>query len=43
MLESGAGPADPHHLADVLGDRWPVRLESPDRPGRPWILTLSID
>lgn len=43
LLESGAEPADPHALADVLGDRWPVRLESPERPGKPWTMTLSID
>jgi hypothetical protein len=43
LLESGADPADPHALADVLGDRWPVRLESPERHGKPWTLTLSID
>jgi uncharacterized protein len=43
LLETGADPADPHALADVLGDRWPVRLESPERPGKPWTMTLSID
>ena len=43
LLESGAEPLDPHALADVLGDRWPVRLESPERRGKPWTMTLSID
>ncbi len=43
LLESGAGPEDPHALADVLADRWPVRLEAPKRPGKPWTMTLSID
>jgi hypothetical protein len=43
LLESGAEPADPHALADVLADRWPVRLDSPERPGKPWTMTLSID
>ena len=43
LLESGADPADAHTLADVLADRWPVRLDSPQRPGKPWTMTLSID
>jgi cytoplasmic iron level regulating protein YaaA (DUF328/UPF0246 family) len=43
LLESGAEPADPDALADVLADHWPVRLASPERPGRPWTMTLSID
>jgi uncharacterized protein len=43
LLESGADPADPYALADVLADRWRVRLDSPERPGRPWTMTLSID
>lgn len=43
LLESGADPATPADLADVLADRWPVRLESPDRPGKPWTMTLSLD
>ena len=42
LLESGAEPADPHALADALVDRWPVRLDSPERPGKPWTMTLSI-
>lgn len=43
LLESGADPGDPDALADVLAERWPVRLSSPERPGKPWTMTLSID
>jgi cytoplasmic iron level regulating protein YaaA (DUF328/UPF0246 family) len=42
LLEQGADPPDPDGLAEVLGDRWPVRLEAPARPGRPWTMTLSV-
>ena len=43
LLESGADPADPTALAGVLADRWPVRLDGPERPGRSWTMTLSLD
>jgi cytoplasmic iron level regulating protein YaaA (DUF328/UPF0246 family) len=43
LLESGADPADPAALADVLAERWPVHLNAPERPGKPWTMTLSID
>jgi hypothetical protein len=42
LLESAAEPNDPDDLADVLADRWPVRLSAPERQGRPWTMTLSI-
>jgi hypothetical protein len=42
LLESGAGPRDPQALADVLGERWPVQLEPPARPGKPWTMTLFL-
>jgi cytoplasmic iron level regulating protein YaaA (DUF328/UPF0246 family) len=43
LLESGAEPEDPHALAEALADRWPVRLDGPDRPDSPWTMTLSLD
>jgi cytoplasmic iron level regulating protein YaaA (DUF328/UPF0246 family) len=43
LLESGAEPAHPQELADVLAERWPVGLSEPERPGRPWTMTLSVD
>lgn len=43
LLESGAEPQDPPALADAIADRWPVCLEPPERPGKPWTMTLSID
>ena len=36
LLESAAEPDEPDDLAEILGERWPVRLEAPTRPGRPW-------
>lgn len=43
LLESGTDPGDPQGLADVLADRWPVRLEPPERRGKPWTMTLSTE
>jgi len=43
LLESGVDPPDPAALANALADRWAVRLDGPERSGRPWTMTLSID
>jgi cytoplasmic iron level regulating protein YaaA (DUF328/UPF0246 family) len=40
VLESGVDPEHPVALAELLGDRWPVRLDAPARRGHPWTLTL---
>jgi len=42
LLESGADPDEPDELAGILADRWPVSLAEPDRPGRPWTMTLTV-
>jgi cytoplasmic iron level regulating protein YaaA (DUF328/UPF0246 family) len=43
LLGSGSDPADPDALADVLAERWPVRLAEPDRPGHPWTVRLTAN
>ena len=43
LLESDAEPEEPDEIADLLGDRWPARLEPPERKGRPWTLSLTDD
>jgi uncharacterized protein len=43
ILESADEPDDPDALATILAERWPVRLEAPTRPGKPWTLTLTSD
>ena len=40
VLESRDDPGEPDALAYLLGARWPVRLAEPERPGKPWSLTL---
>lgn len=41
LLESNEEPEDAGALARILADRWPVRLEEPERPGKPWTMTLT--
>jgi cytoplasmic iron level regulating protein YaaA (DUF328/UPF0246 family) len=43
LLESAAEPMEPDVLADIVAERWPVRLEAPARSGKPWTLTLTAD
>ena len=43
LLESSEDPDDPGALAEILAERWPVRLREPERPGKPWTMTLSAD
>jgi hypothetical protein len=43
LLERGHDPADPDAVAELLADRWPTRLEPPERPGKPWTLTLTAN
>lgn len=43
LLERDADPSHPAELADVLGDEWPVQLDAPVRPAKPWTLSLSVE
>jgi cytoplasmic iron level regulating protein YaaA (DUF328/UPF0246 family) len=43
LLESAAEPDEPDALAEILAERWPVRLEAPARSGKPWTLTVTAD
>lgn len=42
LLESEADPEVPGQLAEVLAERWPVRLDEPLRRGRGWTLSLTV-
>lgn len=41
LLETDAPLDDPDGLADIVGERWPVRLEPPLHAGRTWTLSLT--
>jgi hypothetical protein len=40
LLESDTEADHPGVIAGVLGERWPVDLVPPTRPGKPWTITL---
>jgi cytoplasmic iron level regulating protein YaaA (DUF328/UPF0246 family) len=40
LLETANPGDDPQAVAEVLAPRWPVELAPPERPGRPWTMTL---
>jgi cytoplasmic iron level regulating protein YaaA (DUF328/UPF0246 family) len=42
LLET-AEVTEPDELAGILAERWPARLDAPERPGRSWTLTLTAD
>lgn len=42
LLESGAEPKGADEVAEVLADRWPVRIHPGDRREAPWSMTLSV-
>jgi cytoplasmic iron level regulating protein YaaA (DUF328/UPF0246 family) len=41
LLESDADPDDPYAFAGLLGERWPLQLDTPTGPGKPWAMTLG--
>ena len=43
ILEAGLDPADPDALADVLADRWRVRLSEPAGRTKPWTVRLTVE
>jgi hypothetical protein len=43
LLESDEEPRDPEALARLLSERWQTSLREPERPGKPWTLTLKAD
>ena len=43
LLESTSEVTEPDALASMLAERWPVRLDEPERPLSPWTLTLTAD
>lgn len=43
LLESGSDPRDLSELAELLGKRWPIAIDPPERDGKPWRLTLGLD
>ncbi len=42
LLESGTDPRDPVEIAAVLGERWSMEVHEPNRPDRPWEISLLV-
>ncbi len=42
LLERDVDPATPAALAEAVGDRWPVELIAPPKPGTSWILDVIL-
>jgi len=42
LVEADIEPGAPEELATVLGDRWPVELTPPSRPGGTWTATVAV-
>jgi cytoplasmic iron level regulating protein YaaA (DUF328/UPF0246 family) len=42
LLEHDRDPGTPAALAQFLGERWPVELSSPARPGAAWTLDVVL-
>ena len=40
LLEADSAAAGPDEVAGILGERWPVVLSEPERPGLAWTLTV---
>jgi cytoplasmic iron level regulating protein YaaA (DUF328/UPF0246 family) len=43
LLEAAGEAEEPDDVADVLADRWPVRLEEPGGRSQSWVLTLTTE
>ncbi|HST86451.1 MAG TPA: peroxide stress protein YaaA [Kineosporiaceae bacterium] len=42
LLESESDPSTPTALAAAVGQRWPVELTAPPKPGTPWVLDVIL-
>jgi len=42
LLESAAEPSDLSELAEIIETRWPVAVDPPELPGKPWTMTVTV-